>query len=332
MSTSCCTSESLAPKPYRSGFFDLVKLVLCYLRGFKATFSYRPGIYYTGDLYDPSAPLIVTGNYHLTVYNLFRVLKKRAARVLVIDTKGINVWCSSGKGQFSSELIISTLNRFEPSTVTTGGKLRLILPKLSLSGVSLQTLRNNLINPVIGPVYMKDLLAFLDGNFRKSVIGDKYLFNLKDRLFILTPSLIQFSLNLIIVTAVTVLINLIFKTGVTYQPFVIGILTGATYIVLFPVLPTKFFSVKGLVLSIIPVTFLSLSYFTGNYSGGLLNYLFYSIYYVAIGLWFGLYFTGNSGVSNYSIIKREIMIFLPITFALLLAGMITLILKGVLHA
>ena len=156
------------------------------------TFIINPGLYYTADKYDINALMLVTCNYHLTVFLLWRIIRKLNVRVLVIDTKGINVWCASGKGQFSAKEIIRVLSMYSPEVLTKGGKLKIILPKLSLSGVSLKELKKELITPIIGPVYMKNIPNFLKEKELKYNNEDKYKFNLKDRLFAFVPGIIFF--------------------------------------------------------------------------------------------------------------------------------------------
>ncbi|MCB1310283.1 MAG: hypothetical protein KDK30_19000, partial [Leptospiraceae bacterium] len=50
---------------------------------------------------DADAPVIVTGNYHLTVKRLRRVLKYNNVWLLVIDSHGINVWCAAAGGHMT---------------------------------------------------------------------------------------------------------------------------------------------------------------------------------------------------------------------------------------
>ena len=56
-----------------------------------------PGLYAIGS---PSgdSPVLVTANYTLSFDALRSVLSGISAYILVLDTKGINVWCAAGKG------------------------------------------------------------------------------------------------------------------------------------------------------------------------------------------------------------------------------------------
>ncbi len=99
------------PKPLRPTLLDYIKALVCWLNAFKRTYAIEPGIYYTGDHYDRNAPLLVTSNYFLTVFLVIRRIRGFNARLLVIDTDGINVWCSASKGQFSHTEILNQLDR-----------------------------------------------------------------------------------------------------------------------------------------------------------------------------------------------------------------------------
>src|SRR4030042_4579571 len=101
MNKNCCSNDPCIIKKLDFNFLDMLKSFYCLLFAFKNKFIITPGLYYTGDEYDINSPMLVTCNYHLTVHLLWNIIKNRKLRILVIDTKGINVWCSSGKGQFS---------------------------------------------------------------------------------------------------------------------------------------------------------------------------------------------------------------------------------------
>ena len=47
--------------------------------------------------------MLVTANYKLTFDQLRSSLDELDAWLLVVDTRGINVWCAAGKGTFCAE-------------------------------------------------------------------------------------------------------------------------------------------------------------------------------------------------------------------------------------
>ena len=55
---------------------------------------------------DADSPVLVTANYKMTVDLLRRELAGLNAWLLVLDTRGINVWCAAGKGTFGTGEVI----------------------------------------------------------------------------------------------------------------------------------------------------------------------------------------------------------------------------------
>jgi len=82
---------------------------------------------------DRTAPVLVTGNYSLTVRRLRSALRSRNAWLLCANSQGINVWCAAGGGHLTHHDIISVVR-------TSGIDERvdhrlLILPQLCATGV-----------------------------------------------------------------------------------------------------------------------------------------------------------------------------------------------------
>lgn len=329
---SCdCKSEacSQTPRKLKFGFIDYVKALFSWFNSFHTTFIIEPGLYYIGDTYDVNTPMLVTCNYHMTVFLLYRILKKRNVRILVIDTKGINVWCSSGKGQFSAKEIFRQLDKYPPEMLNSGGKLEIILPKLSLSGVSLAALKERLIVPKIGPIYAHDIPAYLDDLPLKNRIKDKFKFTLKDRVFTLIPSVAQFLVNSVPIAAALFIINFFFKIQFHWHVIAISTLFAILYILLFPLLPTKTFSIKAIVLSLLfSAGYTAYFMFTGKALLSLTYFLYITTTF-AYGIFFALYYTGSTGVSNYSLVKKEMIRYLPVTFLFFVASLVLVIVKGV---
>lgn len=312
---------------------DKLKAVICWILAFRRTYRFEPGLYYTGKIYDSNSPILVTSNYHLTVYMVLRHIRNRNLRLLIIDTDGINVWCSAGKGKFSADEINKQLQRYDNITLAGLGnqnKIKVILPKLSLSGVSLSQLRKLGVKPFIGPVYASELPAYLDDLPLKNRSHDRFLFNLKDRLFTLLPTLLQMLKYAIPIAAVLFIWHLIFPTGIHWQVILIFTLIVLFYILFFPILPSKRFTIKGVILYLVFATLIVLDFMTGNkFIADAWGLAFYLSFVGASVLFFSLSYTGDSGVSNYSLVKKEIIRVLPITIVLYIVSFVMIIIKGV---
>jgi len=64
-----------------------------------------PGLYAVGQP-GPESPVLATANYKLTFDHLRCALAGIDAWILVLDTKGINVWCAAGKKTFGTDELV----------------------------------------------------------------------------------------------------------------------------------------------------------------------------------------------------------------------------------
>jgi len=308
-------SNDASPRPLRIGSVDYAKALVAWVLGFRRTYAIAPGLYYTGDRYDRDAPLLVSANYHLTVFLVARRVRAANARLLVIDTDGINVWCAAGKGRFGNDQIVRQLSRYPRALLAPGRRLPLILPKFGMSGVDLRALRQHGVRPIVGPLYAKDLPQYLASRSLRHRREDQVDFGFQSRAFVWLPGVIQLTaLSALIASAFSVLT---LPLGAPVQLGVIGVVAalGTAYPLLFPLIPGRRFAIKGLLLGlIVSIGLLAASWFG---DGPLLSMSFVAPFTIAAGVLVGLEFTGNSAVSNYSRVKREIVVFLPISALLL---------------
>jgi hypothetical protein len=73
-------------------------------------YSVAPGLYKIGNP-NSESDVFVSANYKLSFDILRKNLKGLNAWILVIDTKGVNVWCAAGKGTFSTENIFKEVKK-----------------------------------------------------------------------------------------------------------------------------------------------------------------------------------------------------------------------------
>lgn len=318
-------ADSNEPKPLNLTWLDYVKALICWLDSFKRTYAVEPGLYYTGNRYEHDSPLLVTANYHLTVFVLVRRLR-RNVRLLVVDTDSINVWCAAGKGTFCNDAIFAQMNRYEQHLPKDDRRLKLILPKLSLAGVDLPALREAGYDAIIGPVYGKDLPTYLSNEPYKDRDTDRVLFGLQSRLFTAPPGLLQ-----TLKYGVTLLLALwLVQQKWQFALPVAGVL-GLTavltiaYPVCFPYLPGKWFAVKGLSLAIVVSAALCALAAGGLVSQG--NLITAILFTLASGMYFGQSYSGNSAVSNGTSVRKETARLLPVYVLLYMATLAAFIIK-----
>ena len=96
-------------------------------------YTIDPGLYALGTP-NGQSPVLVTSNYKMSFDRLRQALPGRNSWILVLDTKGINVWCAAGKGTFGTAELVT---RIESSSLTQIVSHReLILPQLGGAGVA----------------------------------------------------------------------------------------------------------------------------------------------------------------------------------------------------
>ena len=97
-----------------------------------------PGLYSLGNPTEDS-PVFVSGNYTLSFDALRSALKGINSYILVLDTKGVNVWCAAGKGTFGTDELV---NRIESTRLKDVVKHRLLILPLNFTGSSTITSRS----------------------------------------------------------------------------------------------------------------------------------------------------------------------------------------------
>ncbi len=148
----------------------------------------RPGLYAVGAP-GPDSPVLVTGNFSLTVRRVVREIDGRLdAWLLVADSGGINVWCAAGGGYFTADKVITAVNTSGLANVVRHKAL--ILPQLAANGVDGWEIRRETGWGVHwGPAKARDIPAYLAAG-RKKTDGMRWVtFPLKDRLEMVTVTL-----------------------------------------------------------------------------------------------------------------------------------------------
>jgi NAD-dependent dihydropyrimidine dehydrogenase PreA subunit len=140
----------------------------------------EPGVRRTGAPGE-SSPVILTGNYDLTVRRVLRALRGTDAWVVVAPTRGINVWCAASGGHLTTHQVVTALK-------TSGIEervrhRRVILPQLAATGVlGREVSRRSGWRVRFGPVYAQDLPRYLAAGAKKSESMRRVHFGLVERL------------------------------------------------------------------------------------------------------------------------------------------------------
>jgi len=109
----------------------------------------------------PQSPVLLTGNYTLTVRRLRRALENVDAWLLVADSKGVNVWCAAGGGHLTHHDVISVLRTSGIDNLVS--RRELILPQLAATGVERRPIEEATgWTTEWGPARLEDLPAVLE--------------------------------------------------------------------------------------------------------------------------------------------------------------------------
>ena len=87
----------------------------------------QPGLYKLG-LAIPESPVFASANYTLSFDALRSALAGIDAYILVLDTRGINIWCAAGKGTFGTDELVRRIDATGLSGIVS--HRRIILPQL----------------------------------------------------------------------------------------------------------------------------------------------------------------------------------------------------------
>ncbi len=268
-----------------------------------------PGLYALG-CPTPDSPVFVSANYTLSFDALRSSLSGQDCYILVLDTKGINVWCAAGKGTFGTDELA---HRIEQTGLTDIVKHRkLILPQLSAAGVSAhQVKQRSGFTVEYGPVRAKDLPEYLKRRAASDEMR-RVRFGLRDRLVLVPVELWNMLLLSLILGAVFYFLGgLPGALGAAATVFAGTIL----FPILLPWIPSANFSTKGFLLGgLVALPFVLVRLLGGSEIelwqriGWALTHLLLA---PAITAFLALNFTGSTTFTSRSGVRREIFAYIP---------------------
>jgi len=303
----------------RSDYWEHVK---CRTSAFRNNYIVNPGLYAVGAP-GKNSYVLVSANYKLSFDALRKALKGLNVWVLVLDTKGINVWCAAGKGTFGTNELIRLISITKLDRLVDHRKI--IVPQLGAPGISAHEVKKaSGFKVCYGPVLAENIGAYIAAGYEATKEMRTVMFPLIDRL-ILTPMEINPAMKkyypwyALMILAVFGLQpgGIVFKDAlVGGLPFIllglVSVLAGALVTpALLPFIPFRSFAVKGWITGILCV-FLSAKFIAmiGHLNTVLLffSYLFFPLAssYVALQFTGATTFTGMSGV------KKELKISIPL--------------------
>lgn len=274
----------------------------------------------------PDDPVVVTANYKMS-YDIVRsTLAGRDLWLLVLETYGINVWCAAGKGTFGTEELVHRIEATGLARVVN--HRRLILPILGAPGVAAhQVMRRSGFIVNYATIRARDLPLYLDNGMKTTPAMQELTFSLRERL-VLIPVEIVLTLKALCIwgaalfLAATLLYDL---TAAVIALVALGgaVLTGlALTPILLPWIPGRSFCIKGVLTGLAWCAALFL--LAGGSGWPATTTLACILTLPAISAFYALNFTGCTGFTSRSGVKKELRIGLPLMGAALALGLLIL--------
>ena len=290
-----------------------------------------PGIYAVGHP-DEQSPVLVTTNYKLTFDTVRKALSDMNVWLLILDTKGVNVWCAASKGTFGTRELIRQITKTGLKQMISHRTI--ILPQLGATGVSAhEVTKATGLRVLYGPVRIGDIKEYIKNGNKASREMRRVRFPLKARLALTPIEMIHALKTSMVSLGILFLANLLLKNpfGWTDAYAYFGALVTGCVLTpaLLPWVPGKAFAWKGFLLGVLWACGLGVlngGLFTPDY--GLIRAIGYFLVLPSISGYYAMNFTGSSTYTSLSGVRKEMRIAVPILLAFFSAGAILLLLNG----
>ena len=282
----------------------------------------------------PESHVLVTANYKLSFDRLRSQLAGRDVWILVLDTKGVNVWCAAGKGTFGTDELAGRLASERVSEVVSHH--RLVVPQLGATGVSAHELRDRTgWRVAYGPVRAEDLSAFLDARLKATPGMRRVRFSLADRFTLVPVELAGSAKYLIAVLVVFVILSGLWREGYSATQLLAAgsrsaLMLLAAYLAgaavapaLLPWIPGRAFSLKGGLagLAVVGVV-IAAGWFGAGRIGNWAETIGWALVVPVVSSFLTMNFTGASTYTSLSGVRREMRVAVPLQIGAASAGLV----------
>ncbi|UCE27147.1 MAG: acetyl-CoA synthase subunit gamma [Candidatus Coatesbacteria bacterium] len=290
----------------------------------RSKYRVGPGLYGVGN---PTAesPVLVSANYKMSFDRLRSELGGLDAWILVLDTKGVNVWCAAGKGTFGTDELVERVETTGLDRVVSHRTL--IAPQLGAPGVAAHEVKKRSgFRVVYGPVRAGDLRAFLNNGMKAERGMRRVTFGLWDRVVQVPADLVGSSAKYLLAVALAFLLlsglgpggysaARIATTGLPSVALLVGAYLGGVVAapLLLPWLPGRAFSAKGAWVGFAASSALVLYWliYRGPFES-LITLVSWVLIIPAVTSFLAMNFTGSSTYTSLSGVKREMRVAVPL--------------------
>jgi acetyl-CoA decarbonylase/synthase complex subunit gamma len=285
----------------------------------RMNYTVAPGLYAVG-IPDEASDVYVSCNFKLSFDHLRRALHGMNAWVLVLDTKGINVWCAAGKGTFGTKELAFRIKEHQLDKIVNHKKV--IVPQLGATGVAAHTVKEETgFRVIYGPVRAEDIPAFVADRYKATPEMREVKFNLWDRMKLIPVELTYGKYYLILIPAVFFILAGLNAHGFSVDSswnnggkaivnLIVAYLAGCVLTpILLPFIPFKRFSLKGLVVGWLMAVLLLYFGFLGT---NIFEMISWFLIIGGISSFIAMNFTGSSTFTSLSGVQKEMKLSLPI--------------------
>ncbi|MDA8222983.1 MAG: mercury methylation corrinoid protein HgcA [Desulfitobacterium hafniense] len=297
----------------------------------RMNFKVEPGLYSVGKP-DSNSPVLVSANYKMSFDSLRKELMEVNAWILVLDTKGVNVWCAAGKGTFGTQELLNRMAIVQLEKVVSHRTV--IVPQLGAPGISAhEVTKFSGFKVVYGPVRAKDLQEFLKSGMKATSEMRRVKFTAYDRLVLTPIELVGTSKVSLMIFGVLFLLNLLGLGPfgiVDFYAYIGAVIIGCVLTpVLLPWIPGSPFAWKGWLLGFIwAVTVNILNGWNGwtavpQYS--ILRALGYIFILPPVSAYLAMNFTGSSTFTSFSGVLKEMRKAVPAIIISIVLGILLIL-------
>ncbi|MBN2441703.1 MAG: hypothetical protein JXJ04_10155 [Spirochaetales bacterium] len=271
--------------------------------------NYRvePGLYAFGSP-DDKSPVLLSANYKLSFDYLRKDLDGLHVWILVLDSKGINVWCAAGKGTFGTDEVVRQINLTHLEKIVSHREV--IAPQLGAPGISAHVVKEKCgFKVTYGPVRACDIKSFLKNGKKATTEMRRVTFTMSDRARLIGAEVLNgFKYFLL---ALSVLFIILFFSGAQFPGpryvilinIILMYFAGTVFAPLFlPFIPGRAFALKG---AIAGALFFIPAYFLGITGPGVLSHIGWFLIMTAVPSFIFMNFTGASTFTSLSGVKKE---------------------------
>ena len=282
-----------------------------------------PGLYMLGSPTSES-PVFVTASYKLSFDHVRKDLGKTDAWILVLDTKGINVWCAAGKGTFGTEELVRKIESEKLDQKVSHKNL--IVPQLGAPGIAAHELKKKTgFSVIFGPVRSKNLPEFLANGNTATAAMKSVTFTLWERAILVPLEVGSIAKKSVVPLLIVALVMGLQRQGIMFRPMwsltaPLIIALGAALVsgcvlhpLLLPLMPVRSFALQGFILGLLTGLLLHLSGLFSQSS----TYAQAAAYLLIASLssYCAFNFTGSTPIANKSGVKKELKIAVPLYIA-----------------